>query len=73
MKKYHSIPEEKRQAAVKALEKQVLKEVRNIYPSQGKETGIYILTGDCPVCGSSVPAEQRCCGNCGQRLDWSLD
>lgn len=43
--------------AIEALRKQLSKEVHNIYPTEIEETGAHILTGDCPVCGSPVPAE----------------
>ena len=56
---------------IEALEKQIPKAVHNIYPTEIEETGTHILTGDCPVCGSPVPAEQRYCWSCGQRLEWT--
>lgn len=54
-------------------EKQRPKEVQNMYPGEIRETGVHIMMGDCPVCASPVPAEQRYCWNCGQMLDWSED
>lgn len=59
------------QDADEALRKQIPQEVQNAYPTEVKETGIHILTGDCPVCSAPVPAEQKYCWRCGQRLDWS--
>lgn len=59
------------QAANEALQKQIAQEVQNVYPTKVKETAIYKLTGDCPICSAPVPVEQRYCWSCGQRLDWS--
>lgn len=59
--------------AINVLKRQIPQEVRNIYPVEVKDPGVYILTGNCPVCGSAVPAEHWYCWSCGQRLDWSQD
>lgn len=73
VKSFRNIPLENVEAVISALQKQVPREVQNIYPAEITETGLHILTGDCPVCGSPVPAEQWYCWSCGQRLDWSED
>ena len=71
VKSFRDIPLVNVAVVIAALYKQVPKEVKNIHPAEVKETGLHILSGDCPVCGSSVPAERRYCWDCGQRLDWS--
>lgn len=73
IKAFTHIPLKNVEVVISALQKQVPREVQNIYPSEITETGLHILTGDCPICGSPVPAEQQYCWRCGQRLDWSQD
>ncbi|WP_270279725.1 hypothetical protein [Enterocloster citroniae] len=73
VKSFRQIPLKNVETVISALQRQVPMEVRNIYPDKVKGTGVHILIGDCPKCGAPVPAEQRHCWKCGQRLDWSDD
>lgn len=67
--------------AIEALEKQIEKQVKNIklVGTAGNEV---FKSGDCPCCNHSVVAgfvakkpkqEDRCCGSCGQALNWEED
>ncbi|ENZ39254.1 zinc ribbon domain-containing protein [Enterocloster bolteae] len=73
VKSFKNIPLKNVETVISALQRQVPREVRNIYPVEVKETGLHILTGDCPRCSAPIPAEQRYCWKCGQRLDWTED
>lgn len=56
---------------ITALEKQIPKEISEIYQARIEEfPGKYILSGNCPVCGSAVPKKHWYCWSCGQRLIW---
>lgn len=57
--------------AVEALEKQIPKRVV-LQPFE--EEDISTILSLCPVCGDIVKVEyNKCCGNCGQKLDWSVE
>jgi hypothetical protein len=52
-----------------ALEKQIPKKP-DIHPCE--ENGVFATLSCCPTCGDIVEVEyNKCCGNCGQKLDWS--
>ena len=56
--------------AVEALEKQIPKKP-DIHHCE--ENGVYATLSCCPTYGDIVEVEyNKCCGNCGQKLDWRL-
>ena len=55
--------------AIEALEKQIPIKT-NIH---GYRTGreVNTISYTCPVCNKHISNEDKCCKQCGQRLDWS--
>ena len=51
--------------AIKALEKQIAKPVKEL----NDRKDLYVAS--CTVCGYLVYRNQRYCDGCGQKLDWS--
>lgn len=68
---------ETRQEAIKAIEKQIPKEVDNLsemYMDFGERKKIKVgAYGDCPSCKQSVGIVSKYCTRCGQKLDWSKE
>lgn len=68
---------ETRQEAIKAIEKQIPKEVDNLsemYMYFGERKKIKVGTyGNCPSCKQSVGIVSKYCTRCGQKLDWSKE
>ena len=56
------------EVASKALEKQIAKKPTDV--RYFGEAGYYI--GLCPVCGQGNNSDYPYCGDCGQKLDWSV-
>lgn len=54
-----------------SVKKQIPRETGELYKTELEELpGKYILSGNCPICGSAAPKKHRYCWNCGQRLKW---
>lgn len=57
-----------------AVKKQMPKEIGELYKSEIEELpGKFILSGNCPICGSAVHKKHVYCWNCGQRIKWPED
>lgn len=69
VKYFHNIPLENVEVVVKALEKQIPKKPKDIryFGMAGHHIGL------CPVCNDGANSEFQYCGDCGQRLDWSVE
>ena len=68
---------ETRQEAIKAIEKQIPKEVDNLsemYMDFGERKKIKVgAYGNCPSCKQSVGIVSKYCTRCGQKSDWSKE
>ena len=68
---------ETRQEAIKAIEKQIPKQVDNLsemYMDFGERKKIKVgAYGNCPSCKQSVGIVSKYCTRCGQKLDWSKE
>ena len=64
--------------AIKAAEKQVPKDVANIFPEQDKqytfacERKLFPITGHCPGCNAVVTKSMKFCFQCGQAIKWGV-
>lgn len=57
--------------AIHCMEKQIPMKIDEVYQARIEDIpGKYILSGNCPVCGSPVPKKYWYCWSCGQRLEW---
>lgn len=54
---------------IESLKKQIPQKINEVYQARIEDMpGKYILSGNCPVCGSPVPKKHWYCWSCGQRL-----
>ena len=57
--------------SIHCMEKQIPMKIDEVYQARIEDMpGKYILSGNCPVCGSPVPKKHWYCWSCGQRLEW---